>query len=110
MAAADPNCVASQLTVSVPTGSVILTDVNVIDSTKITATVLPVSTDPAETATLNLWGAYFGPMVVRAPTRLGAMAKPDVAQARPGPGALAAPAAALPADSGAPPGPELVGQ
>jgi hypothetical protein len=110
MAAADPNCVASQLTVSVPTGSVILTDVNVIDSTKITATVQPMDTDPAEIATLTLWGAYFGPMVVKAPTRLGAMTKPDVAQAHPGPGALAKPAAALPADGGAPPGPYLVGQ
>jgi hypothetical protein len=110
MAAADPNCVASQLTVSVPTGSVTLSDVAIIDSTKITAIVQPMDTDPAEIATLTLWGAYFGPMVVKAPTRLGAMTKPDVAQARPGPGALAKPAAALPADSGAPPGTESLGQ
>jgi hypothetical protein len=91
----DQQRVASQLTVSVPTGSVTLSDVTIIDSTKITAIVQPMDTDPAETATLILWGKYFGPMVVRAPTRAGTKA---------------APAAALPADSGAPAGLEWLGQ
>jgi hypothetical protein len=53
----------------VNTGSLTLSDVTVVDSTKITATVAPADTDPDETATINMYG---GPPngsddVVRAP-------------------------------------------
>jgi len=70
MAAANSNCTANQLTVSVPTGSVTLSNIVIMDSTKITATVQPVQTDPTETATLILWGAssgaYWSPELVLA--------------------------------------------
>jgi hypothetical protein len=66
---APSNCFATQIAVGVNAGSLTLSDVTVVDSTKITATVAPADTDPDETATINMYG---GPMngsddVVRAP-------------------------------------------
>jgi hypothetical protein len=58
MAAANQNCPENQLTVTVPTGTVTLSDVNIIDANTITAVVQPAGTDPEETATLTLWGNY----------------------------------------------------
>jgi hypothetical protein len=79
-ATTNPNCPANQLTVTVPTGTVTVSDVHVINSTEIDATVAPANTDPDEQATLNL---YFRPpneSVVRnpgkSPTAL-ATAKPQ---------------------------------
>ena len=89
MAAANSNCTANQLTVSVPTGSVTLSNIVIMDSTKITATVQPVQTDPTENATLILWGASSGGVLV-ARARTGANAMADTA--------------ATPADAGGPPG------
>ncbi len=57
---ATDSCPATQITVSVNTGSVALSDVTVLDSTTITATVAPDATDPAETAEVNLWGPPSG--------------------------------------------------
>jgi hypothetical protein len=94
MAAANSNCTANQLTVSVPTGSVTLSNIVIMDSTKITATVQPVQTDPTETATLILWGASSGGVLV-ARARTGAMAES---------------AAATPMDAGGPPGMQQVAQ
>ena len=88
MAAANSNCTANQLTVSVPAGSVTLSNVVIMDSTKITATAQPAQTDPAETATLILWGApSVSVLVARART-----------------GAVAETVTAMPADGGGPPG------
>ena len=89
MAAANSNCTANQLTVSVPAGSVTLSNVVIMDSTKITATVQPVQTDPTENATLILWGASSGGVLV-ARARTGANAMADTA--------------ATPVDAGGPPG------
>jgi len=81
MAAANSNCTANQLTVSVPTGSVTLSNVVIMDSTKITATVQPVQTDPTETATLILWVLLRGRFVAR--TRTGADTMAETAAATP---------------------------
>jgi len=96
MADANSNCVPNQLTVSVPTGSVTLSDVNIIDSNTITARVEPADTDPEETATVILWGA--SNIVVA------------VAKAPSGVGAMTTLAAATPADGGVPPGMDPLGQ
>jgi hypothetical protein len=57
-AKATDSCPATQITVSVETGSVALSEVRVVDSTTITAVVEPAETDPAETAEVNLWGPW----------------------------------------------------
>ena len=59
---ATDSCPATQITVSVDTGSVKLSDVVVLNSTTITAMVKPADTDPAETAEVNLWGPPSGPI------------------------------------------------
>ena len=51
-----PNCPATTITVSVPTGSVALSNIVVVDSSTITAAVTPAGTDPGETANITLWG------------------------------------------------------
>jgi hypothetical protein len=53
---ATSNCLATQITVGVNAGSLTLSDVTVVDSTKITATVAPADADPDETATINMYG------------------------------------------------------
>jgi len=75
MATANSNCTANQLSISVPTGSITLSDFTIIDSNKITATVQPAGTDPTETATLTLWGNVpVQVLVAKAPTGAGAIA------------------------------------
>jgi hypothetical protein len=66
---ATSNCLATQITVGVNTGSLTLSGVTVVDSTKITATVAPADTDPDETATINMYGGINPDLddVVRAP-------------------------------------------
>ncbi len=51
-----PQCPATTITVTVPTGSVALSNIVVVDSSTITATVTPAGTDPGETADITLWG------------------------------------------------------
>ena len=53
---APSNCFATQIAVGVNAGSLTLSDVTVVDSTKITATVAPADADPDETATINMYG------------------------------------------------------
>jgi hypothetical protein len=65
---ATDSCPATQITVSVDTGSVALSDVTVLNSTTITATAEPADTDPAETAEVNLWGPGGGGIVLDART------------------------------------------
>jgi hypothetical protein len=55
-AKATDSCPATQITVSVETGSVALSEVRVVDSTTITAVVEPAEADPAETVEIDLWG------------------------------------------------------
>lgn len=55
---ATDSCPISVITVSVNAGTVTLSNVNVIDSTTITATVTPADTDPEEPAEVILWAPY----------------------------------------------------
>jgi hypothetical protein len=69
-AAANPNCPANQLTVTVPTGSVTVSGVHVVSSTEIDATVAPANTDPAEQATLYLYYHNANDDVIIKPSKL----------------------------------------
>jgi pimeloyl-ACP methyl ester carboxylesterase len=51
-----PYCPATTITLSVDTGTVDLTNIVVVNSTTITATVAPANTDPAEPVTIMIWG------------------------------------------------------
>jgi pimeloyl-ACP methyl ester carboxylesterase len=51
-----PNCPATTITVWVQQGEIDLSNIFVVDSNTITATVTPADTDPAEIATITLWG------------------------------------------------------
>ena len=53
---ATTNCPATTITASVQSGSVDLSNIVVVDSTTITATVAPAVDDPAEMANVMLWG------------------------------------------------------
>ena len=51
-----PHCPATTITVGANTGTIELSNIVVVDSTTITATVTPADTDPGELVTLYLWG------------------------------------------------------
>jgi pimeloyl-ACP methyl ester carboxylesterase len=51
-----PYCPATTITLSVKTGTVDLTNIVVVNSTTITATVAPAKTDPGEPVTIMIWG------------------------------------------------------
>jgi len=79
---ASDSCFATQIGVSVNTGSVALSNVIVVNSTTITATVAPAETDPAEMAEVQLYG---GPCCERGGdvVRAGANAAPMANNAKP---------------------------
>jgi hypothetical protein len=77
---ATETCPATQITISVDTGSVDLSNVVVVDSTTISAKITPAETDPGEMAEVQLWGPQSGgDDVVRANTTRVANAAPMTA-------------------------------